>query len=455
MPDSYFRLAPLILAALALIGVQTEQPSLAALATTLLLGLLITRLWSHRSTESLLYERQASDSRAFAGDQLSVRLRLSNDKLLPLPWVEIDDLLPSPLALLPEDGEVNPHQDGRLRLGGSLSWKERISWHYRLRCERRGIYPLGPATVTTGDPFGLFPRSRVVGGSERLVVYPRLISLEELGLPPGFPLGDASSRRWIFEDPSRTVGVRDYRREDGFRRIHWKATARRQQLQVKVHQHTTTLEVALFLGLDTFGRNGGTGGLRDGEMGGRGDAENETSPLPAGEGPGVGSVPPLPAGEGQGEGNGRAEHSSLITHHSSLTFETAVSIVATLAHRLIGQRHPVGLYLNGGFADSHEGVELRSGSSQEQLIGVLELLAGVSPLPSLPVESLLSRLAPRLPWGSSVIVVVGGISEPLMATLQLLSRQGQRPVVLSLGDTNGFEGGHGVAIHQLSRQGIG
>ncbi|MGI5837650.1 MAG: DUF58 domain-containing protein [Chloroflexota bacterium] len=471
MADRYHvwfdRWIPAALAALALFGAHNHQLPLVALAVTILFTLLLTRFWSRHSTDALLYGRQTSDSRAFAGDTLSLELRLSNDKLLPLPWVEIDDRIPDPLVLLPEGVDI-PHQSGCLKLAGSVSWKENISWSYKMRCSRRGIYRIGPATVTSGDPFGFFPRSRKMDGTVKLVVYPRLIPLEKLALPPGFPLGEAKPRRWIFEDPSRTVGVRDYRREDSFRRIHWKATARRQQLQVKLHEPTTTLEVALFLALDTFGRDVEMRVRGDGphprplSLWGRGDARN---PEPRTQNP------EPPSGLRTQDSAPRTQDSALnIKHsaldsqnpelrtqnsarHSALGFEYAVSVVASLAHLLIGQRYPVGLYLNGGATGSEGVVELPPGGSQDQLITILELLAGVEPLPSLSIEKLLSKIATRLPWGSSVVVVAGDLTESLVATLQAVAREGQKPVVLSMGDTNGFQGGDGIILHPLSRQG--
>ncbi|MHB0871687.1 MAG: DUF58 domain-containing protein [Chloroflexota bacterium] len=372
MADGFYdRLAPSLLAALALLGAYHRQTSLVALATTLLFTLLLTRAWSRRSLHAVSYERRVSDDRAFPGDELRLTLRLGNHKLLPLPWMEVDDAVPSQLEPVPAKGESTAGiEKDRLRLSASVAWNERISWHYRLRCHRRGIYQLGPAAVTSGDPFGLFPRSSTLGAAQQLVVYPRLVPLERLGLPAGFPLGERKPDRWIFEDPSRTVGVRDYRPEDSFRRIHWKATARRQQLQVKLQEPSTTLETALFLGVDTF------------------------SSLP------------------------------------DTRFEHGVSVVASLAHELIGQRHPVGLYVNGGVPGSKGNVELAPGSSQEQLIRILELLAGIQPEASGPVDLLLAEAAPRLPWGACVVVVVGKLSEGLAAALQQLKLAGRSPAVL-------------------------
>jgi uncharacterized protein (DUF58 family) len=375
MAKGFFgRLVPTLLAAVALLGAHDHQLSVVALATTLLFILLVTRFWSSHSLHAVEYHRATPEDRAFPGDELLLTLRLANHKLLPLPWVEVDDWIPP--ALLPIQGEGEepaPREKGWLRLGGSIGWHGRLRWRYRLRCLQRGIYRLGPATITSGDPFGLFPRSRREEGTGRVVVYPRLLPLEQLGLPAGFPLGEGKPEKWIFHDPSRPVGVRDYRREDPFRHIHWKATARRLQLQVKLHEPTTTLETAIFLGMDTFGRP------------------------------------------------------------STPTFEHAVSVAATLAYRLIGQRHPVGLYLNGGSPDSMGSTELAPAASQEQLVQILELLAGVEPVAGDPIELLLERVARRLPWGASVVLVVGSLSEPLATELEGLRRTGRKPVLFLIG----------------------
>jgi len=48
------------------------------------------------------------------------------------------------------------------------------------------------------------------------------------------------------------MGVRDYRPEDGFRRIHWPATARVGQLQTRVYQPISGLDLIVCLNIATF-----------------------------------------------------------------------------------------------------------------------------------------------------------------------------------------------------------
>ena len=210
---------------------------------------------------------------------------------------------------------VSTLEGNRLKLAGSVSWSERVTWRYRLSCRQRGIYRLGPAVVTSGDPFGFFPRSARVGQVGRVVVYPRLIPIDGAALPSGSPHGDTRAPQWLFEEPTRVVGVRDYHPEDPIRRVHWKATARRGELQVKISEPTVELSTAIFLAVDSFA----TG----------------------------------PSARGEGDPN---EH-----------FEYAVSLAASLAHLLIGRGVPVGLYANWGGEGSGGSLQLAPAGGQQQL----------------------------------------------------------------------------------------
>jgi uncharacterized protein (DUF58 family) len=126
--------------------------------------------------------------------------------------------------------------------------------HYTLQTGQRGVYGLGPTRLRSGDVFGLFQTERTIAEQDFLIVYPRVYSLPELGLPSKEPFGDTRARRRLFEDPSRTMGARDMQPGDSFRHVHWPATARRQELQARVYEPTTTLTAVICLNVATLPR---------------------------------------------------------------------------------------------------------------------------------------------------------------------------------------------------------
>lgn len=112
---------------------------------------------------------------------------------------------------------------------------------------RRGVYELGPAEIRISDPFGLLGFSRTFPEKTEVVVYPKTHAL------PGFPLrgGDmeAGSRGSRGQRGDEFASLREYRRGDDRRHIHWKSVARTGQLFVKEfsleapRRHTVVLDL--------------------------------------------------------------------------------------------------------------------------------------------------------------------------------------------------------------------
>ena len=72
--------------------------------------------------------------------------------------------------------------------------------------------------------------------SAPILVYPRLMEDEELPPPVFRLLGQARASRQLLQDPFLTRGIRSYQPGDNVRDIHWPATARTGQAQVRVRE---------------------------------------------------------------------------------------------------------------------------------------------------------------------------------------------------------------------------
>jgi len=337
----------------------------------------LSRLWSRYSLKGVHCQHLLSEKRAFPGDYLELKLQLDNRKLLPLPWIQVDDEMPA--GFIPGISLVSGNRPGSglLSKATALLWYTRVSWQQRLYCHKRGYYTLGPITVTSGDIFGFYPRSVTEPLIEHVIVYPRIYPIAQLGIPSLYPLGDTTAERRIFEDPTRVIGVRDYSPHDSLRHIHWKATARHQNLQVKVFEPTTTLKMALFLALDSFKHDG-------------------------------------------------------VYHEDDL--ELGISTAASVANYVTEQGSLVGLFANTCLADSGESVRISPGSGIDQLVCILEALAKVTPSPSSPFEDFLPSELGSLPWGTTLVFIFSIPSEHLTGLLTDLKERGHRILVLQVGN---------------------
>lgn len=383
--------------ALALLAIMLVAAWNQQLVIVLLLGLVlvtagVAKLWSRLSLVGVSCRRTLSANRAFPGESIDLKLRLVNRKLLPLPWAQVDDIIPNQLT---QDNTLLPADRPGCRLlshSASLLWYTGINWQNKLSCQKRGAYSLGPLVVSSGDIFGFYPRAAVQPGEDEIVVYPRLYPVYQLGIPSLYPMGETPSSRRIFEDPTRTIGVRDYTPHDSLRHVHWKASARRQTLQVKVFEPSTTLKVALFLAVDSFKDY-------------RPDFEE--------------------------------------------AFELGVSTAASLANYAVQQRSSVGLLVNTRLPGSGQSVKILPGGGTGQLITILEALARVVPDASVAFPEFFPQEWTSLPWGTTVILVIAEPPESLAAQLTMLKAAGYKALVLQIGGGAPLEGAGDVAWYNI------
>ena len=108
----------------------------------------------------------------------------------------------------------------------SVGSRSRYVHSYQLQLQAPGLLHRRPADLAHAATSSA--SSKRAGKSlqpPRLIVYPRVLSLAQLGLPSRAPFGAWPAAQRLLEDPARLAGVRAYASGDSQRRIHWKATA--------------------------------------------------------------------------------------------------------------------------------------------------------------------------------------------------------------------------------------
>lgn len=332
------------------------------------LGLyLLSRWWVRRAMGRLRFRRILATERAFLGERVPVEVEVCNSGFLPLPWIHLRENLPLDL-----------HVPTLVQRVFSLLPHERETILYELHGWRRGYYSIGPLFCRAGDLLGVTEVTRQSEMEDHLIVYPKIVPLPNLTLPSLFPFGTLPSQQRLFEDPTRVMGVRDYRAGDSPRRIDWKTSAALGRLQVRRYQPAISVEAFIMLNLNA------TEYSRRGRF-----------------------VAP----------------------------ELAITVAASVANRLIEQRQAVGLATNGAdpLAASSEHLTLPPRKGRGHLMSCLDLLARIEATDApeaLPFTALLRRASLSLSWGSTLVVVTGREDETLMPTLVHLRRRGFLAVLM-------------------------
>jgi uncharacterized protein (DUF58 family) len=277
-----------------------------------------------------------------------------------------------------------------------MPWYSSVKWKYELPCLKRGYYPLGPTVISSGDIFGLYSRSLKTAMEDHVIVYPRIFPVGRLPIPSQQPLGESRSEYRVFQDPTRPIGVRDYQHGDSLRHVHWKASARLQALQVKIFEPTTTFKVALFLSVDSFTANG---------------SFNEDA------------------------------------------FELGISVAASLAHHVVEQGSPAGVFVNTRGVDSDQPVSLVPSGSRDQLTSILEALAKVTASSSGPFEHFLENEQKVLHAGTTVALIFANPPETLPLLLHSLKENGFKLLLFVIGEGEALPWGEGIPVHRVRNAG--
>ena len=403
-----------------LLALLIRQPLILIVGLLALLVLLAADIWSTYCLTDLRFKRELSAQRVSFGAEVTLSVTVENAKLLPLPWLEIEDTISRSLSVQDRRLRVNPTTN-RLVLESLFSprWYERVTRRYTVQCKARGVHLFGPTTMRSGDIFGFTEREELLENRQYLLVYPLIVPLSSFQLPARHPFGDRRAPRRLLEDPARVIGIRAYASGDDLRRVHWKATARSMQLQSKVYEPTTTYTLVTFL-------------------------------------------------------NVASQFSAYFSTYPEL-LELSVCATASVADWALRAGYAVGLYTNSFLhlpelslqainADqsAHQQasstsssqfkvrrVKIPPASSPEQHTRIMEALSRVQSFFGSSIEEMIQSERTHLPAGATVVVITPTISDPLLDALQRVRQAGHAVTILLASNQPVASRLAGIPIHYL------
>lgn len=345
-------------------------------------------------------KRTARIQRSSVGQIFEERYEISNPGRLPRLWIEVRDETPLP-------GSQGSHV---LTLIGG---RESRTYLARARLVERGVFPLGPTILASGDIFGLFPVQQKFESEHSLLVYPSMVYVRSFPNPPGLLPGGEALRRRTPQITSNAAGVREYEPGDPLNRIHWVSTARRNRLMVKEFELDPLAEVWIFV--DAL------------------QSVQASRPVPT------------PVFDPRDVWRKQFEYQL-----PPSTLEYSVTAAASLARYYLQRRRAVGL--------SYAGPNLRilpPDRGARQLGKILEALALLRGEGYIPLHSLVESQARHLPRGSTMVMITPSASKLVYKAADMIIRRGLRPVMV-LVDAQTFGGYHNpeVLIEPLQTLGV-
>lgn len=373
-----YRLLPLLVGVLLLLQVLVPYDGWLVLLVGLGGAWLAGYFWVRLLSGKLSLRRERRFDWTQVGDRLEERFTVVNRSVIPAIWVEVVDQTNMP-------GYVVSRATG-------VSAESENQWRTQGICTQRGVYHLGPTSLRTADPLGIYTLEIHDPSKINLMVTPPVVPMPAIEVARGGRTGEGRPRP---NAPERTISassVREYVPGDSMRYIHWRTSARRDELFVRLFEGTPAGDWWIILDLDRR----------------------------------------VQAGQGQDS-----------------TVEHGVILAASLADRGLRLRQAVGLAAN-----SQSLTWLPPQRHGGQRWEILRLLALVTP-GDVSLAQLLERMKPSFGKRSSLILITPNVGVDWIKPLLSLRWTGSVPTVLLLDPISfGSSGPAGPLLDSLAHLGI-
>ena len=355
-----------------------------------ILLIIISWVWAFLSIRGLHLIRVGRGFRQQLGDVFEEHFEITNTLPIVRLWLEV------------RDQTDLPGSNGS-RVFSWIGAKETRTYSSYTLLTKRGEFELGPTTLYSGDPFGLFAFSKNIATTNSVMVLPYFVQLSSFPFPQGMLTGGRVLRRRTSEVTPHAAGVREYAPGDPLKRIHWPSTARRERFMVKEFDQDPQAEVWILLDSQKLAHY------------------SEPDDIVA---------PP-------------ADRFWLWKNRYQFTlptdtFEYAVSITASISNYFLKQGLSVGLISYGQIT-----MALAAERGQRQMSKIMENLAFLKPEGNLPLLGMVEAQGSHLPRGSIVVIVTPSSHDSVALATDALYQRRMRSIVV-LVDGASFGSGNGV-----------
>lgn len=358
------------------------------------IGLLVGAfIWSWLAVNWVRIGRQTLAQKAQVGRYFDEQFAVSNRGFFPKLWLEVRD-----------HSSLPGHQASHIV--PTMLPRRNYRWEAHTLCTQRGVFTLGPLTINSGDPFGLFQFPRHINATSRMIVYPATVPIYEFASPIGRLSGGQAVRRRTYEVTTNAAGIRDYAPGDALNRIHWKTSARRGKLYVKEFELDPLSDIWVFVDFD-----------RKSAVAAHGVAHRV-------QGGGAWKLP-------------------------SNTEEYVVTCAASIAEYYIDKDRAVGM---AAYTPYREIIQPDRGD--RQLSNILEVLALAKSETSMSLMQMLAIEGSLITRGNTLVIVTASLDDVWLNEAQALKRKGLH-IVAVLIDASSFGGRGDFMATQAKAEGIG
>ncbi|MCX7694195.1 MAG: DUF58 domain-containing protein [Caloramator sp.] len=204
-------------------------------------SLFFSILWCIISKKNITANQDVDKIYCTTNEEINLQTTVENKSVLPIPYVEVDKIF------IIEDNFKKDYF--------SLMPLEKVTLNNKINFKYRGIYNLGPIDIKLWDAFGIICFKKRIDIGKKIYVYPKIHYIDNLKLPNYRPLGTHKAKSSTNEDYTSIRNIRGYVVGDNLKRVHWKLSAKRGELQIKEYDISGTNAVNIVLDMTEVYKN--------------------------------------------------------------------------------------------------------------------------------------------------------------------------------------------------------
>lgn len=205
---------------------------------TMLFMLLASYLYLRIIRSAFDVEIMCTETVLSTGASSNVLTKIKFDIQLPVPYVEI---------------RSDAFAAGKYGYSGFVrdtTWDENIWIEDDIKFCQRGVHSLDNVYVKVSDLFHITSFEKNINTGIKIKVYPRIYKIKPLALSGIDIYREASDLKSQSEDQHTIRDVRKYREGDSLKKVHWKLSAKQDDLYVKNLDTISGEEIVLFVDMN-------------------------------------------------------------------------------------------------------------------------------------------------------------------------------------------------------------
>lgn len=182
--------------------------------------------------------RHFNESECRAGERMEVELTIKRTNIFPLLYLTVEDQLPDRFL------KTISHQPKGILFP---LFRKEMKLTYTIPKAVRGDHHFEQVIIKAGDFLGLYEKVIAIESRNHLLVYPRYDQMTVRQLEAMFEEGQQSTFVKKHNETALVSGVRDYAPGDKQSWIHWKASARRNEMMTKDFEKRQSQDIVIIL----------------------------------------------------------------------------------------------------------------------------------------------------------------------------------------------------------------